>query len=63
VRLAEREASGRFEAIDETGRLILRRGDGRCEIITAGEVFPALEGTPPAAPGLTAAGPDAPLRR
>jgi len=63
VRLVEREASGRFEAIDETGRLILRRGDGRCEIITAGEVFPALEGTPPAAPGLTAAGPDAPLRR
>jgi BirA family transcriptional regulator, biotin operon repressor / biotin---[acetyl-CoA-carboxylase] ligase len=63
VRLAEREASGHFEAIDETGRLILRLGDGRREIITAGEVFPALEASPSAAPGLTAGGPDAPLRR
>jgi BirA family transcriptional regulator, biotin operon repressor / biotin---[acetyl-CoA-carboxylase] ligase len=47
VRLAEREASGHFEAIDECGRLVLRLGDGRREIIAAGEVFPDLEGSPP----------------
>jgi BirA family transcriptional regulator, biotin operon repressor / biotin---[acetyl-CoA-carboxylase] ligase len=63
VRLAERETSGQFEAIDEAGRLILRLGDGRREIIAAGEVFPIPESAPPHAPGLTAAGRGAPLRR
>jgi BirA family transcriptional regulator, biotin operon repressor / biotin---[acetyl-CoA-carboxylase] ligase len=62
VRLSERESSGIFEAIDETGRLILRLADGRREIVAAGEVFPVLEGSSPA-PGLTAAGPGAPLPR
>jgi BirA family transcriptional regulator, biotin operon repressor / biotin---[acetyl-CoA-carboxylase] ligase len=60
VRLAERETSGHFEAIDEAGRLILRLGDGRRETITAGEVFPIPEGSPPPAPGLTAASRGAP---
>jgi BirA family biotin operon repressor/biotin-[acetyl-CoA-carboxylase] ligase len=63
VRLTEREASGHFEAIDEAGRLILRLGDGRREAISAGEVFPVLEDWPSAAPGLTPAGPGAPLPR
>ncbi len=64
VRLAERETTGRFEAIDEAGRLILRLGDGRRETITAGEVFPVLGGRLEGrAPDLTAAGPGAPLRR
>jgi len=63
VRLAEHETSGHFEAIDEAGRLILRLGDGRRETIAAGEVFPIPEASPPPAPGLTAAGPGAPLRR
>jgi len=63
VRLAERETSGHFEAIDETGRLILRLGDGGRETIAAGEVFPIPEGSSPPAPGLTAAGRGAPLRR
>jgi BirA family transcriptional regulator, biotin operon repressor / biotin---[acetyl-CoA-carboxylase] ligase len=62
VRLAERELSGIFEAIDETGRLILRLADGRREIVAAGEVFPVLEGSSPL-PGLTPAGPGAPLTR
>ena len=63
VRLAERETSGHFEAIDEAGRLVLRLNDGRHETIAAGEVFPILDGSPPPAPGLTAAGRGAPWRR
>jgi len=63
VRLAERETSGLFESIDEAGRLVLRLGDGRRETITAGEVFPISDGSPPSAPGLTADGRGAPLRR
>jgi BirA family biotin operon repressor/biotin-[acetyl-CoA-carboxylase] ligase len=47
VRLAERETSGLFEAIDEAGRLILRLADGRRETITAGEVFPFPASSPP----------------
>jgi BirA family biotin operon repressor/biotin-[acetyl-CoA-carboxylase] ligase len=58
VRLAERETTGRFEAIDEAGRLILRLDDGRCETVAAGEVFPVAATS--AAPGLTAARPGAP---
>jgi BirA family biotin operon repressor/biotin-[acetyl-CoA-carboxylase] ligase len=41
VRLPNRELSGRFEALDATGRLMLRLADGSLEAITAGEVFPA----------------------
>jgi BirA family biotin operon repressor/biotin-[acetyl-CoA-carboxylase] ligase len=40
VRLAGRETSGSFESIDETGRLMLRHGNGSLEAIAAGEVFP-----------------------
>ncbi len=40
VRLAEREACGHFEAIDEAGRLVLRAADGSLDAIAAGEVFP-----------------------
>jgi len=40
VRLAESETIGHFDTIDEAGRLMLRMGDGRLELIAAGEVFP-----------------------
>ena len=63
ARLPDRETSGVFEAIDEAGRLLLRRGDGGIEIITAGEVFPVLEAATHDAAGLTAAGRGAPLQR
>jgi BirA family transcriptional regulator, biotin operon repressor / biotin---[acetyl-CoA-carboxylase] ligase len=40
VRLSERETTGRFETIDDSGRLMLRAGTGGLEAIAAGEVFP-----------------------
>ena len=40
VRLPGRELSGRFEALDERGRLLLRLADGSVQTITAGDVFP-----------------------
>ena len=43
ARLPDREVTGIFEALDETGRLVLRCADGRREVITAGEVFPVRE--------------------
>jgi BirA family transcriptional regulator, biotin operon repressor / biotin---[acetyl-CoA-carboxylase] ligase len=43
ARLPDREVSGVFEALDDAGRLILRIADGRCEVITAAEVFPVRE--------------------
>jgi BirA family transcriptional regulator, biotin operon repressor / biotin---[acetyl-CoA-carboxylase] ligase len=39
VRLADREISGRFEALDDAGSLLLRLPDGKLETITAGDVF------------------------
>jgi BirA family biotin operon repressor/biotin-[acetyl-CoA-carboxylase] ligase len=39
VRLAECELTGRFETLDERGRLIVRLADGTAEAVTAGEVF------------------------
>jgi BirA family transcriptional regulator, biotin operon repressor / biotin---[acetyl-CoA-carboxylase] ligase len=39
VRLADREVSGRFEALDEAGSLVLRLPDGYAETITAADVF------------------------
>ena len=46
VRLIDSEESGVFEAIDDTGRLILRRDDGTRKAISAGDVFfPASAGT------------------
>jgi BirA family biotin operon repressor/biotin-[acetyl-CoA-carboxylase] ligase len=38
VRLPERELSGRFQGLDEAGRLILEQ-DGRVTKVTAGEIF------------------------
>jgi BirA family biotin operon repressor/biotin-[acetyl-CoA-carboxylase] ligase len=40
VRAGDREIAGRFEALDDIGRLLLRRPDGTLEPITAGDVFP-----------------------
>ncbi len=42
VAAADGERSGRFETIDDTGRLVLRRADGTAETVTAGDVLPAL---------------------
>jgi BirA family transcriptional regulator, biotin operon repressor / biotin---[acetyl-CoA-carboxylase] ligase len=44
VRLPARELSGRFQALDESGRLVLRLPDGRIEFISAGEVFATQPG-------------------
>jgi BirA family transcriptional regulator, biotin operon repressor / biotin---[acetyl-CoA-carboxylase] ligase len=40
VRLAEREATGCFETIDDAGRLVLRTATGEVEAVGAGDVFP-----------------------
>jgi BirA family transcriptional regulator, biotin operon repressor / biotin---[acetyl-CoA-carboxylase] ligase len=40
VRLMDRDLTGRFESLDGTGHLILRRADGGVENISAGDVFP-----------------------
>jgi BirA family biotin operon repressor/biotin-[acetyl-CoA-carboxylase] ligase len=40
VRLLNHELVGRFEALDERGRLLLRLADGTLQTITAGDVFP-----------------------
>jgi BirA family biotin operon repressor/biotin-[acetyl-CoA-carboxylase] ligase len=40
VRLSERETTGRFETIDDAGRLVLRIRNGGLVPIAAGEVFP-----------------------
>lgn len=42
VRLPNRQLAGKFESLDEAGRLMLRMPQGNLEAITAGEVFPAL---------------------
>jgi BirA family biotin operon repressor/biotin-[acetyl-CoA-carboxylase] ligase len=38
VRLPERELAGRFQGLDEAGRLLLEGADGT-ETVTAGDVF------------------------
>ena len=48
ARLGAREIAGRFETLDEAGRLMLRLPDGTLEAIAAGEVFPVA----PAATGV-----------
>jgi BirA family transcriptional regulator, biotin operon repressor / biotin---[acetyl-CoA-carboxylase] ligase len=40
VRLPGRELRGRFEALDERGRLLLRLGEGGLQAVSAGDVFP-----------------------
>jgi BirA family biotin operon repressor/biotin-[acetyl-CoA-carboxylase] ligase len=48
ARLGARDLTGRFETLDEAGRLVLRLPDGTVETIAAGEVFPVA----PAATGV-----------
>ena len=40
VRLPNRTMNGTFEALDEGGALVLRHGNGTCETVAAGDVFP-----------------------
>jgi|ERR1700674_2763170 len=40
VSFPERELFGRFETLDEAGRLVLRLDDGRTELVTAADMFP-----------------------
>jgi BirA family biotin operon repressor/biotin-[acetyl-CoA-carboxylase] ligase len=40
VRVGARDFTGRFETLDEAGRLLVRLADGTTETIAAGEVFP-----------------------
>ncbi len=47
ARLGARELTGRFEALDEDGRLRLRLADGTVETIAAGEVFPVAPAATP----------------
>jgi BirA family biotin operon repressor/biotin-[acetyl-CoA-carboxylase] ligase len=39
IKTGDGEASGRFETIDETGRLVLRLADGTMQTMAAGDVF------------------------
>jgi BirA family biotin operon repressor/biotin-[acetyl-CoA-carboxylase] ligase len=43
VRLPQRELAGKFQSLDESGRLVLRLDDGSLELVSAGELF-ALAG-------------------
>jgi len=38
VTLAEADLAGRFETIDETGRLVIRLADGTMQTVAAGDV-------------------------
>lgn len=40
VSLPDRELQGRFESLDDAGRLLLRQQNGALEAITAGDIFP-----------------------
>jgi hypothetical protein len=46
VRLPEREFFGRFEGLDEAGRLLVD-GEGGITAVTAGEVFGLSSSIPP----------------
>ncbi|MGB6537801.1 MAG: biotin--[acetyl-CoA-carboxylase] ligase [Xanthobacteraceae bacterium] len=46
VRLPSRALTGRWEALDPSGCLLLRLGDGTLETVAAGEVFPLAAGAP-----------------
>jgi BirA family biotin operon repressor/biotin-[acetyl-CoA-carboxylase] ligase len=47
VNLADRSVEGRFDDLDDMGRLILSRPDGRREAFTAGDVFLDAAGAAP----------------
>jgi BirA family biotin operon repressor/biotin-[acetyl-CoA-carboxylase] ligase len=44
VNLRDRSVEGRFEALDDAGRLVLSRSDGGREAFSAGDVFFAAAG-------------------
>ena len=44
VNLSDRTVDGRFEDLDDSGRLIVVRADGKRETISAGDVFFAAAG-------------------
>jgi BirA family biotin operon repressor/biotin-[acetyl-CoA-carboxylase] ligase len=48
VVIGGRETAGRFEALDETGRLMLRLPNGAVETVAAGDVFPITRASAPA---------------
>jgi BirA family biotin operon repressor/biotin-[acetyl-CoA-carboxylase] ligase len=59
VRLPERELLGRFESLDDAGRLLLRRDNGTLEAIAAGDIFPvAPRGSSAAASRVAGARPE-----
>ncbi len=41
IGLPDGEREGRFETVDDTGRMVLRRADGSADTVTAGDVMPA----------------------
>jgi BirA family biotin operon repressor/biotin-[acetyl-CoA-carboxylase] ligase len=51
VRLPGRDIVGRFESLDERGRLLLRRPQGSIETIAAGDVFPLGTAAQSGSPG------------
>lgn len=51
IATAQREIVGRFESLDSSGRLVLKRHDGERELVAAGEIFPLRHiAAAPAAP-------------
>jgi BirA family biotin operon repressor/biotin-[acetyl-CoA-carboxylase] ligase len=46
VRINSRIIEGRFHGLDGSGRLLVRRGDGTVETVSAGDVFPLALGYP-----------------
>ncbi len=50
IRFPDRALEGRFEALDASGRLVLRRPDGSVEHVSAGDMFPFVARPQDAAP-------------
>jgi BirA family transcriptional regulator, biotin operon repressor / biotin---[acetyl-CoA-carboxylase] ligase len=50
VTVGEEEWIGRFEGIDQAGRLVLHTGDGAMRTVTAGDVWPSLASAASALP-------------
>jgi hypothetical protein len=50
VRIANQELAGRFETVDEIGRLLLAMADGSRKVIAAGDVL-AVRNPDQASPG------------
>jgi BirA family biotin operon repressor/biotin-[acetyl-CoA-carboxylase] ligase len=45
--IGEREIVGRFETLDDAGRLVLRLPSGSAELVAAGDVFPVARASAP----------------